>query len=460
MRSVYTMLMSSCAMAAFAFTAPNADAQTAEELQAQVDELKAGLAALEAQLAAQKAQQDQEQAEVDDDLERLNARTDEIARMGPSEGPAEGMMVGDTLVKVGGMIDLDVNVTELSDGEFASNSVARDFYIPGATPIGGTAEDSPDTDFTAESSRFFMTASRSTGERNISGRIELDFLLSAQGNERVSNSFAPRLRHAFVNVDNVAGGELMVGQNWSTFQNTSSIVESASFLALSDGIIFIRQPQIRYTRGNWQFALENNNTRDLGLGGPNVADDGFIPDIVARRNFRGDWGNASIAVLGRHLVDEGEQTNGQEVEDTGWGVSLAGDVNLTSDTGVKFSLSGGEGVGRYIGLNAVADARVTQDTNGNVDLEAISSVGGLVALRHKWSPKTRSTIGWSGLFADAEIGETESVQSVLAVLAHDIAPRTTIAGEILYGQRTISAAPGIDDEGDIFRITFSTKYSF
>lgn len=442
------LLSAACALA---FITPHANAQSIEELKAEIEALKAGVAALEAKLEGQQEQLDAEQVQIDEGLDLLTARTDALARMGTAEAPREGMVVGNTVVKVGGIVDLDVNVTDTSDGEIAGPSIARDFYIPSATPIGGLGEDTPDTDFTAEATRFFLTTATDAGERKIGSRVELDFLGSGQGNELVSNSYSPRIRHAFVTVDN-----WLFGQTWSTFQNTTSIPESASFLALSDGMVFVRQAQVRYTAGPWQFALENPNTREFFAG---ARDDGFIPDMVAKYTAKGEWGNVSLAALGRQLVDERPAVSQADIDEEtafGWGVSVAGNVNLSPDTDVKFSLTGGEGVGRYIGLAAIADARFDQDG----ELEPISSVGGLVALRHRWSDTTRTTVGYSGLFADAELGETESVQSVLAVFAHDIAPRTTIAAEVLYGQRTIEAAPGLDDSGDIMRVTFSTKYSF
>ena len=51
---------------------------------------------------------------------------------------------------------------------------------------------------------------------------------------------------------------------------------------------------------------------------------------------------------------------------------------------LRFSLTGGEGVGRYIGLNAINGA--VADSNG--DLEAIPVLGGLVA----WRGQSRKTL--------------------------------------------------------------------
>jgi len=53
-------------------------------------------------------------------------------------------MTGNTRITYGGFIDVDAHLTDLSDGDIAPTSIARDFYIPGATPVGGTGDSEPD----------------------------------------------------------------------------------------------------------------------------------------------------------------------------------------------------------------------------------------------------------------------------------------------------------------------------
>ncbi|MEM7724619.1 MAG: SecY family transport protein, partial [Pseudomonadota bacterium] len=154
------------------------------------------------------------------------------------------------------------------------------------------------------------------------------------------------------------------------FQNTSAIPESASFLVLSDGMVFGRQAQIRYTNGPWQFAIENPNTTSLNFGS---VDDNLLPDFVGRYNFKGDFGNVSVAAIARQLrADFG--TNEEDV--LGYGLSVSGRLNA-GDGDIRFGLTGGEGLGRYIGLAASRASAL--DPNG--DLEAIASYGGHIAWR-------------------------------------------------------------------------------
>ena len=409
---------------------------------ADISDIEDRIAALEAMVAELKAELAEERADMDDAIVRL----DKVERATPTDrsfATNTGFMVVDTTFKIAGFIDVDVHATTLSDGGIASNSIARDFYIPSATPIGGS--ETSFTDITAQASRIALTAQKPAGDKTITGYVEMDFLGSAQGNELVSNSYSPRLRRAYIDY-----GNWRVGQEWSTFQNTSAIPESASFLILSDGMVFVRQTQIRYTNGNWQFAVENPNTTSLNIGS---RDENLLPDVVARYNMKGDFGNISIAGIARQLRADLGAT---EEETFGYGLSLAGRVKVGEKDDIRFNLTGGEGIGRYIGL--AASRATAQDPNG--DLEAIPSYGGLIAWRHPFGKTARLNLGYSGLFVDNPSylggGVTKSVQSAYGAVLWEMAPKVTTGVELMHGIRELESGA----EGDISRFTFSTKYAF
>jgi len=436
MRSVKVFKASLLAASAISL-AGLASAQSTADLEARIAALEAMVGELKGELAATKAATDQ-------NIVRVEKRVEEsVGAMGGAVN-ISGFKVGDATLSFGGFIDADFHVTHLSDGQIASTSIARDFYIPGATPIGG--EDATFTDFTAEASRFFLKGTQDVGGKKVTGYFELDFLGSAQGNELVSNSYSPRLRRAYIDID----GKLLIGQEWTTFQNLSAIPESASFLALPDGMVFVRQAQLRYTSGNWQFAIENPNTTSFNFG--NV-DDNVLPDFIARYNYKGDFGNVSIAGIARQLRADFGAT---EEEVFGWGLSAAGQIKVGAKDDIRFNITGGEGLGRYIGLAASRDTAL--DTNG--DLEAITSYGGLVAWRHPFGDTARFNVGYSGLFIDNPDylggGVTKQVQSAFGAVLWDIAPKVTVGTEILYGVRELENGA----DGEIARFTFSTKYSF
>ncbi len=409
-------------------------------LEALIVELRADVTATRAASAAQA-----------DQVVRLEDRVDAAAAATPAADQPNGFQAGNTRIGFGGFVDVDYHVSSFSDGDVAPNSIARDFYIPGAIPVGGTGDSQADGDFTAQGSRFFFTSETPGPNGTVRGRIEMDFLGSPGGNERVSNSYNPRLRVAWLE-----SGNWRFGQDWSTFQNTSAIPEGVSFLAASDGMVFVRQPQVRYTNGNWQVALENPNTTVTpnGGGGRIEAGDGTIPDLVVRYNHTGERGNLSVSALVRDLSYEAGSVDGRA---TGWGVSAAGRLNLSGGSDLRASFTYGEGIGRYIGLNAVNGAVITPTG----DLEAIPVMGGLAAWRYMLGDNRRINIGVSYLAADNDVAltgtsATRSVRSGFANYVTQLAPRVSIGAEAMFGEREVENG----QTGSLSRFTVSTKYTF
>ncbi|MBL4869988.1 MAG: hypothetical protein JKX72_03430 [Robiginitomaculum sp.] len=398
---------------------------------------------MEAQITALRAELAAERSETDTDLIKLKAAVKHAPMKATSYSAGNG-------VKVGGFIDFDAHFTNYSDGGFAPNSIVRDFYIPGATPIGGAGTNT--TDFTAQASRLWIDAKQTVNGNVVTARVEMDFLGSAQGNQRVSNSYSPRLRRAYVDFNG-----WRVGQEWSTFQNTSAIPESASFLVLSDGMVFIRQAQIRYTKGNFQFALENGNATITPASGAGriEADGNVIPDLVGRYNLKGDFGNVSLSAMGRQL--RLESGGGTDISTFALSGNIAGRLNVGEKSDIRFTLAGGKGLGRYIGLNTANGAAINPVSG---DLEAIPSYGGYVAYRHPFANGSRINLGVSALFVDNHsfmaATSTKEVKSAFASYLFNIAPKVTLGGEIMYGNRENEAGTN----GDFTRLTFSTKYGF
>ena len=422
-------------------------AQSAEDLEARLAALEAMVAELRGELDAARA----ENADMGERVIELETREPAPVTAAASP-PGAGFRAGNTTITYGGFIDVDAHVTELSDGDLAPNSIARDFYIPGATPVGGSGESEPDFDFTAQGTRFFFATETPTDLGEVTSRIEFDFLGSPGGNERVSNSYNPRLRVAWAQL-----GNWRVGQDWSTFQNTAAIPESASFLVASDGMVFVRQAQIRYTRGNVQFALENADTTVTPFGGGSRIEmgDGALPDIVARYNLNSDDTNIAFAAIARRLSAEGAGIDGEAF---GWGLSVQGRVGVAERSDVRFALTGGEGVGRYIGLNAVNGAVAT----AGGEIEPIPVIGGLIAFRQEFGANAnRFNLGVSLLQADNDtaltgMSATRQVRSAFGALMVPIGPGVTLGAEVLIGERELENGT----TGALTRATVSTKYTF
>ncbi len=353
--------------------------------------------------------------------------------------------------KFGGFVKATGSLSSYSDGDLASGSAGRDFYIPGTIPVGGEGE-STDFDFGAKESRINFKSSHvlASGDK-LSTFIEMDFLLPPGGNERVSNSYNPRMRHAFITYN-----DWLFGQTWSTFQDVGALPESADFLAASDGIVFERQAMVRYTNGPWQVALENPETTitPFGGGGRIVSDDNGFPDFVAKYTHKADWGHVAVAGLFRSL--EYDQVSNNESE-TGFGLSVTGKIKVGSKDDIRFNVASGAGMGRYVALNTANGAVITDDGS----LEAIDSIAASAAYRHHWNDKLRSNFILSRIEIDNDadytgLGVNKSSQSAQFNLLYSPVPKITLGVGFLHGKRELESG----EDGELNRLIFSAKYAF
>ncbi|ABV36471.1 porin [Shewanella sediminis HAW-EB3] len=355
---------------------------------------------------------------------------------------------GDTEFKFGGYVKTDVMFSDYSNGAPDSGNLSRQFYVPG-TIYGVSGNGEQVVDFQARESRFNFKTSTDLDGHKLSGFIELDFMTHADGNERVSNSYSPRIRHAIVSFDNWT-----VGQTWSTFQNPGALPENLDFVGAAEGTPFVRQSLVRYTNGGFQFAVENPETTVTPFeGGSRITSgSGMVPDFVARYNFKTEGGaKFTVAGLARQLNIEKDNLDTQEM---GYGVSFTGVIPVGSDD-IKLSATAGDGMGRYMALN-YANAGVL-DENG--DIQTISSYGGFASYRHWWNDKWRSSFTVSGFKADNDVALTggavneESYSGYVNLLYSPVKP-LTVGVEYMYAENTKQNG----DSGELNRVIFSVKY--
>ncbi len=238
----------------------------------------------------------------------------------------------------------------------------RDFWIGSSTG----APDTNKTSIQARESRF--NVKYSNGE--LAGFLEYDFY-GSDGNALVSNSYEPRMRHAFISYKN-----WKVGQTWSTFMPLASIAEALDFGGAHVGQVFIRQGQIRYTNGGLELALENP---------ANATDDNqSIPDVVARYTFKGDFGQLAVAALARTFDDNGVAGH---ADGTQLAYSISGKINTFGKDDFRFAYNAGA-AGRYISPGHNAGDKVNADGSGDL----LTTQAYTVAYRHFWTDDLRSTV--------------------------------------------------------------------
>jgi hypothetical protein len=265
----------------------------------------------------------------------------------------------DSSITFGGYIAADVKHVS---GDLAP--FLNDFWIGNAA----VSDDLSLTKMSISSSR--LNTKYVTGDT--SAFVELDFYTD-EGNEILTNSRGPRVRHAFIK-----HGNWTFGQTWSTFMNTSAIADSVDFGGPLVATAFVRQTQIRYTNGAFQFAIENPES----YGGDNKQD--AMPDFVGKYTFTGDWGNVSVSAVARQVNTVGGDS------DTAVGFGLAGKIKVGDKDDLRFQVHGGSS-GRYVGAAASPDL-------AGEEVENATSI--MVSYRHIWNDTYRSNVYYGNTTTD------------------------------------------------------------
>jgi len=269
---------------------------------------------------------------------------------------------------------------------------------------------------------------------------------AALGNEQSTNTYGLTVRHAWF-----SWNRWLVGQTWTNASEIGALVDGVDIVGATDAQVFVRQPQVRYTNGPWSFSLENPETTIAPAGGGAriASDDNNLPDLTARYTHRAPWGFLSGALLLRQLAYETTGTNA--VDDTAVAVAgnLSGRVQLGAADDLRFSLTGGEAIGRYIGLGVASDAELDRDGT----LEGVSGVAGFVGWRHVFSPQWRANLYAAASRYDhdpAVVGGalTESVRSVSANVFWTPLPKLDLGAELRFARRELESGA----DGDLRRL--------
>jgi hypothetical protein len=428
-----------CATALTAAALPGfALAQTADQaaLEARIQRLEAAVSSLTTALENERVRNAQP-AQLTPRVEALEQR---LAVPAP-----EGFRVGNSNIRLSGYLKAEGLFSDFRDGavpaQVAGGTTSREFYIPSATPVGGVGEG---VHFNAhgKQTRLILTATPTIEGHTATAYVEMDFESAAgsQGTQNSSNAYNLGLRRAYFTLDNWT-----FGQDWTTFLNTATLADSADFIGTTDGSVFARQPVVRWSHRisdsvTVVAALENPETVTAGVGsGPTGAqDDDIIPDGIVRLNLTRPLGQFSIAAIGRELSVDNPGFNESVL---GWGVSFAGKVPFGEGNrnDFRFTLTGGEGIGRYVGIGFAPDAYAVS-TTGIRDLDPIGVTAGTAALRFVLNPKLRTNFGYGFQSVDLDAGRSaatasERTWSVFGNLFYSPVPGTDLGIELRHGER-------------------------
>jgi hypothetical protein len=352
-----------------------------------------------------------------------------------------------------GFVKLDALWSDYRDGEIADGSIGRDFYLPSTVPVGGVGE-GIDFDSHIKQSRFVFGTDTDLPGGLLSSRLEVDLYGSALGDERATNTYGLQVRHAYIQY-----GRWLAGQTWSNFMDATTLPETADFIGPTDGTVFVREPMVRYTLGNWSFSAENPETTITPFGGGTriASDDNNIPDFTAAYTWKlGSRGFVRAAGLVRQLKYETTGVGAISDSTQGAAISLAGRINFGRDD-LRFSITGGEGLGRYVGVNFANDAVLTADR----ELKAISGWAAFAAWRHVWHEQVRSTLMLSASDYDNEVqltggGANKSSWSWAFNTFYSPLTKLDLGVELRVAEREIESGAS----GSMRRVQAVARYSF
>ena len=368
-----------------------------------------------------------------------------------------------TTYKFGGYAKFDAMFSDYSGSTPATDSIIRQFYLPSAIPldvVGGASTDDISADFQARETRINFRADTTTaGGDSITAFIELDFFAvgGTSANELVSNSFSPRLRHAFIKYN-----KWTFGQTWSTFQDVAALPEALDFVGPAESTTFVRQAMVRYTTGGLELAAENPQTFVTGVA---AADRGLstVPDLIARYTFKfGDKGSFfKVAGLYRSLKVDDTNGDGSQNDETGYGISASTKIVFGGGADIRAMLTYGDGVGRYVGLGFVPDGYVDPVSGEIATAEAVAAYAALrVPFGNGW--RMNVMYGTTDISYDNDVlaaGLNGSASSFHVNVIKNILPKLDVGAEIMYAERE-TVGPALPNSGDFTRFQFSAKYAF
>ena len=458
-------------LAATALSASSAAwAQSAEQASTREAALEARLAAMENELRTLRAEMAQVRSAPPPPsvVATANAaQNSATAAVAPAAAntPVSNVAAGasGTSVTLGGYIKLVATNSRFSEGEVATNSLGRDFYLPQTIPTGNGPA-SRVQDFSAKQTRLWLNLATNIAGHNVRGYLETDFQTAAgtQGTQRTTNGYNLALRRAYIQVD-----RFTLGQDWSTFQYVAALPETTDFVGTTEGTVFSRQPLIRYSAPlghglTLHASVENAEAATSTTGSPALIENGddAMPDFAARLAYTGRIGELSLAGLARDVRVQNARVVARNF---GWGVSAAGKINLAQPGGpdFRFMATYGANIGRYVGVNFAPDSVLVAGTN---ELEDVRIFAGFAALRLPLSPQLRVNLmgGYQSVdYADALsplaiAGYNRRAWSAAANIFWSPVRNVDLGFEIRHAERTLVNG----DNGALDRLEFAAKYSF
>ncbi|MDY7115624.1 DcaP family trimeric outer membrane transporter [Halomonas sp. SSL-5] len=356
-------------------------------------------------------------------------------------------------------VDFEVGDTKASVYGYAKLDIIYDVDADLGNSIGHSnikLDDEPSQDghfnMHAYQSRIGFQTTTPVSGSDLVTRIEGDFYGSGGG------SF--RLRHAYG-----SWGGILAGQTWTNFYGFVAGTPTIDFTGPPGVGNQARQPQLRYTAGNFSASIEDPDT----LGGSETTANGVVqtsadtakselPDVTARyTDTSGPFKYSASAVLRQLEFDAEEDPNATVNDDSafGWGIALEAAMAVNEAVTLRAGVTHGDGLGGYMNVSPQTSPAYVAD---NGDLETLESTGGTIGASIKAGP---GAINASYNVATVDLDD----EGIDGTDTHETAYLNYIwspAERVSYGIETSWASRETKDDrdGDAVRIQGMVMYSF
>jgi len=413
--SIFTLIVITAGLAQAPSQAP-----TTGELQRQLEEMRSQMAKMRDRIAELEASRGTPATSLHTDPVVLESPTPPAQAL--QFQPGEAKSPGETTsfqfkglsLTPGGFLEGTMLVRTRNENADIANNYS-------AIPLNGSSNANL-TEFrgTARNSEFSLLVQGTAGSTKLKGYVETDFLGAAPtANYVESDSWTPRLRELWIQLDRPSGWTVTVGQTWSLLTTNQHGIATLAELRPGGedgqyvvGFTWARQRAFRVTKNFndkvWTaLAVESPETtysaafvpaNIMGLNTSQNAATGvnllpflvnysngnstnLAPDLVAKVAFEQGWGHFEIKALGRFFRDRiasTATTNGHTNTNGGYGVGF-GALMPSVNKKLEVSLEGllGQGIGRY-GSSGLPDATLNPTSGALLPLRQARIMGGLV----------------------------------------------------------------------------------